>query len=91
MLPLKTNIYGQIFGLVPGWLWVVLIVIILAVFTIMFLRMFSKPATGTTQQQRDRSGQWARAADVEDLILTGPDSRRLPLGTLARTRKKSTR
>ena len=49
----------------------------------MYVRIFGGPAAGTVQDQRDRSSQWARSrADVGGLIMTGPDSRRLPLGTL---------
>ena len=56
----------------------------------MYFRIFGGPAAGTVQDQRDRSSQWARSrADVEELVMTGPDSRRLPLGTLVTNHRKA--
>lgn len=85
------NLYGDLFGIVPVWIWVVLGAALLIWGAVMYLRIFGGSAAGTVQDQRDRSSHWARSrADVEELIMTGPDSRRLPLGTLVTgTRKKA--
>jgi len=74
----------------PTVVWVVLGGALLIWVVVMYLRIFGGPAAGTVQEQRDRSSQWARSrADVEELLMTGPDSRRLPMGTLITTSRKS--
>lgn len=88
MTPL--NLYADLFGMIPTVVWVVLGGALLIWVVVMYLRIFGGPAAGTVQEQRDRSSQGARSrADVEELLMTGPDSRRLPMGTLITTSRKS--
>lgn len=84
------NVYADLFGLVPAVVWVVIGAALLIWGVVMYLRIFGGPAAGTVQEQRDNSSQWARSrADVEELLMTGPDSRRLPLGTLITPNRKT--
>ncbi|GAA3605791.1 type IV secretory system conjugative DNA transfer family protein [Microlunatus ginsengisoli] len=77
------NIYGDLLGWIPWWVWIVLVVGLIVYAAWMWLRIRGTSGRGTLQQQRDRSSQWAGARDVFGLVIKQPDSRRLPLGELA--------
>ncbi len=91
MIPYETGIYGALLGWIPVWVWVLLVVGVLAWSVWMWLRIRATSGRGTIEQQRDRSAQWAGRRDIADLIIDRPDSRRLPLGEIVTTNRKRKR
>lgn len=86
------SIYGELLGWIPGWVWIGVVMLFVAVIVWMWLRIRgSSGRRGTIQQQRDHSPQWARRRDVAGLVIDGPDSRRLPLGELITYTRKQNR
>ena len=77
------NIYADLLGWIPWWVWVLLVGLLVVYGLWMWVRVRGHAGWGSLQQQRDRSSQWAGPRDVFGLIIQQPDSRRLPLGELA--------
>jgi hypothetical protein len=53
------NIYGDLLGWIPGWVWAGLVIGLVVSVAWMWLRIRGTSGRGTLQQQRDRSSQWA--------------------------------
>jgi type IV secretory pathway TraG/TraD family ATPase VirD4 len=78
--------YGSLFGLIPGWLWIALgVVIALGILGLLgSIWWFKQQATNfQVETQRSRSERWASTSQVRELVgQLGQDSRRLPVGQL---------
>ncbi|MFP5282342.1 MAG: type IV secretory system conjugative DNA transfer family protein, partial [Actinomycetes bacterium] len=81
------NVYGDLLGWIPWWVWAGFVVLVLAYGGWIWIRVRGY-GRGTLQEQRDRSPQWAGPADVASLVIRQPDSRRLPLGELPGGRRE---
>src|SRR5690242_17636841 len=76
------NVYADLLGWIPWWVWVLLAGLLVVYGVWMWVRARGHAGRGSLQQQRDRSSQWAGPRDVTGLVMQQPDSRRLPLGEL---------
>lgn len=81
-MTMPLNIYGDLLGWIPAWVWVVFIGAVICYGLLIWFRARAYGGRGSLQKQRDTSAQWAGSRDVDGLGIARADSRRLPLGEL---------